>query len=177
MTKGTRIIIFFSLAVILTAIYWHFKGTIFPHDTVGLVIFSSLLMLSFNTLILEHYFTKPTDVLASSIAILLTITPIRKDLLNLGVWYDILFFFSLTLGILSVVSLVLFTPNKPEETLVNKISKLIKDFVVKFGSSKVQFFCLFVLTLFFYTDSKSHYFLFLFIYSAFVLIDPWKFIF
>lgn len=176
MTKGLRLIVFFSLAVLLTAIYWYFKGTIFPQDTVGLVIYSSLLMLSFNTLILEHYFTKPTDVLASSIAVLLTITPIRKDLINLGIWYDKLFFFSLGLGILSVASLALFAPNKPEDTTQNKISKLLKDFVVRFGSSKVQFFCLFVLTMFFYIDSKSHYFLFLFSYSAFVLLDPWKFI-
>lgn len=176
MTKGLRLIIFFALAIILTTIYWFFKGTIFPHDTIGLVVYSSLLMLSFNTLILEHYFTKPTDVLASSIAVLLTITPIRKDLVNLGVWYDILFFFSLTLGILSVASLALFAPNNPEDTTQNKISKLLKDFVTRFGSSKVQFFCLFVLTMFFYIDSKSHYFLFLFLYSAFVLLDPWKFI-
>lgn len=176
MTKGFRLIIFFALAALLTAIYWYFKGTIFPQDTVGLVIYSSLLMLSFNTLILEHYFTKPTDVLASSIAVLLTITPIRKDLINLGVWYDSLFFFSLGLGVFAVASLALFAPNKPEATTQNKISKLLKDFVVRFGSSKVQFFCLFVLTMFFYIDSKSQYFLFLFIYSAFVLLDPWKFI-
>ena len=176
MTKGARLVIFFALAVILTAIYWYFKGTVFPHDTIGLVIYSSLLMLSFNTLILEHYFTKPTDVLASSIAVLLTITPIKKDLVNLGLWYNAIFFFSFTLGILSVISLGLFAPNKPEDTFQNKISKLIKDFVVSFGNSKVQFFCLFVLTLFFYIDSKSQYFLFLFLYSAFVLIDPWKFI-
>ena len=176
MTKGLRLIIFFALAVILTAIYLYFQGAIFPQDTVGLVIYSSLLMLSFNTLILEHYFTKPTDVLASSIAVLLTITPIRKDLVNLGIWYDILFFFSFGLGILSVASLALFSPNNPEDTTQNKISKLLKDFVTRFGGSKVQFFCLFILTMFFYIDSKSHYFLFLFIYSAFVLLDPWKFI-
>ncbi len=176
MTKELRLIIFFALAVLLTSIYWYFNETIFPKDTVGLVIYSSLLMLSFNTLIIEHYFTKPTDVLASSIAVLLTITPIRKDLINLGVWYDTLFFFSLGLGILSVAALALFAPNKPEDNTQNKISKLIKDFVVRFGSSKVQFFCLFVLTMFFYIDSKSQYFLFLFIYSAFVLLEPWKFI-
>ena len=168
MTKGARLIVFLFLAVLLTAIYWYFKGTIFPHDTVGLVIFSSLIMLSFNTLILEHYFTKPTDVLACSIAVLLIITPIKKDLINLGGWYDVMFFFSLAFGILSVGSLALFDPNK--------ISKLIKDFVVRFGSSRVQFFCLFVLTIFFYLDSKSPYFLTLFLYSAFVLLDPWKFI-
>jgi hypothetical protein len=176
MTKGTRLIIFFALAVILTAIYWFFNGTPFPSDTVGLVIFSSLLMLSFNSLILEHYFTKPTDVLATSIAVLLTITPIRKDLVNLGNWYDTLFLFSLTLGVLSVISLAMFDPNKSEDNAQNKISKLFKDFVTRFGNSKVQFFCLFILTIFFYVDSKSQYFLYLFIYSAFVLLDPWKFI-
>ena len=176
MTKGIRLIIFSGLAVWLTAIYFYYNGTIFPQDTIGIVIYSSLLLLSFNTLILEHYFTKPTDVLACSIAILLLISPLKKELINLGGWYDFIFFFTLSHGVLSVASLALFAPNKPEDTTQNKISKLIKDFVVRFGSSKVQFFCLFVLTLFFYVDSKSKYFLFLFIYSAFVLLDPWKFI-
>ncbi len=176
MTKGIRIVIFIALAIILISIYWFFKGTAFPNDTIGLVIFSSLLMLSFNTLILEHYFTKPTDVLATSVAILMTITPIRKDLEKLGSWYDALFCFSLILGILSIASLALFNPNKPIENKQNKISKMIKDFVTRFGSSKVQFFCLFILAMFFYIDSKSQYFVFLFLYSAFVLLDPWKFI-
>ncbi len=176
MTKGIRLIIFIALAVLLTVIYWFFKGAIFPEDTIGIVIFSSLLMLSFNTLILEHYFTKPTDVLAASIAILLLITPIKKDLVNLGAWYDALFLVTLGFCVLSVLSLALFAPKKSEDALQNKISRLLKDFVVRFGSSKVQFFCLFVLTLFFYIDSKSQYFLFLFIYSAFVLLDPWKFL-
>ena len=35
---------------------------------------------------------------------------------------------------------------------------------------------MFILTIFFYIDSKSQYFLFIFLYSAFVLLDPWKFI-
>lgn len=176
MTKSIRLVIFSALAVVLSVIFWYFKGTVFPQDTVGLVIYIALLMLSFNTLIIEHYFTKPTDVLAASISVLLVISPIKKDLLNMGGWFDALFLFCISLAILSVASLALFEPNKPEDTTQNKISKLIKDFVVRFGNSKVQFFCLFVLTLFFYIDSKSQYFLFLFVYSAFVLLDPWKFI-
>jgi hypothetical protein len=176
MTKGIRLIIFSALAAWLTALYFYYNGTIFPKDAIGIVIYSSLLLLSFNTLILEHYFTKPTDVLACSIAILLLIAPIRNELISLGGWYDFIFFYTLAHGVLSVASLALFAPNKPEYTPQNKISKLLKDFVVRFGNSKVQFFSLFVLTLFFYVDSKSKYFLFLFIYSAFVLLDPWKFI-
>ncbi len=133
-------------------------------------------MLSFNSLILEHYFTKPTDVLSASIAVLLIIVPIPEDLKDLGNWYNTIFFFSFTCGILSVLSLVLLDSDQPDECNRNKIAKLIKDFVTRFGSSKVQFFCLFVLTAFFYLDSKSQYFIFLFMYSAFVLLDPWKFI-
>ena len=175
-TKGLRLVVFVGLAVILSSIYWFFKGSVFPKDTIGLVIFSSLLMLSFNTLVVEHYFTKPTDVLACSVSVLLLITPLRNELSNLGPWYSALFFYSMSLGVLSIASLALFSPDKPEDITQNIISKLIKDFVVRFGNSKIQFFSLFILTLFFYIDSKSQYFIFLFIYSAFVLIDPWKFV-
>ena len=61
-------------------------------------------------------------------------------------------FYSLSLAILSIASLALFDTEKPEEITRNKISKFLKDFVVRFGNSKVQFFILFVLTLFFYID-------------------------
>lgn len=176
MTKGTRLIVFLAFASLLSIIYWHFNATIFPKDTIGFVIYSSLLLLSFTSLILEHYFTKPTDVLASSIAVLLTITPIQKSLAEFGVWYNVLFFFIFSLSVISVFSLALFAPDKSEDAPQNKISRLLKDFVVRFGNSKVQFFSLFILTLFFYVDSKSQYFLILFLYSAFVLLDPWKFI-
>lgn len=175
MTKGLRLILFISLALILTAIYWYFQGSIFPKDTIGILVYSSLLMLSFNALILEHYFTKPTDVLSASIAVLLIITPLKTELSNLGIWYDLMFYFSLIIGILALASLALFEPDKPDELLKNRFSRIIKDFVVRFGNSKVQFFIVFVLTLFFYVESKSLYFLILFIYAAFVLLDPWKF--
>jgi hypothetical protein len=176
MTKGLRITVFIGLAVILSSIYWYFKGSPFPNEPVGIVLFTTLLMLSFTTLVLEHYFTKPTDVLASSIAIILLITPLKNELSNFGVWFTILFYFIIILGVLSIISLFLFNPLKSEETTQNKFSKVIKDLVVKFGSSKIQFFCVFVLTLFFYVDTKSPYFIVLFLYAGFVLTDPWKFL-
>ena len=163
MTKGIRIIVFVCLAVLLSLIYCYFKGSIFPQDTIGIVIYTSLLMLSFNTLILEHYFTKPTDVLATSISVLLLITPLKNELINLGNWFNALFYFSLLFGIMSIVSLALFDPQKPENNTQNIFSKNIKNFVVRFGNSKVQFFCVFILTLFFYIESKSEYFILLFI--------------
>lgn len=140
----------FSLAIILMAIYFFWKGSIFPDDTIGILVFSALLMLFFNSLILEHYFTKPTDVLAAAIAILLTITPIKKNLSSLGFWYDIYWFYVLSIGLLSVGSIVLFDPAGSPDNNKNIISKLIKDFVVTFGNSKVLFFILFNLTLLFY---------------------------
>ena len=176
MTKGLRLICFFSLAIMLMAIYFFWKGSIFPNDVIGILVFSALLMLSFNTLILEHYFTKPTDVLAAAIAILLTITPIKANLLSFGMWYDIYWFYVLAIGLLSVGSIVLFDPIGSPDNKKNIISRFIKDFVVTFGNSKVLFFILFMLTLLFYVDSKSPYYLILFFYSAFVLIDPWKFL-
>ena len=98
MTKGMRLISFVSLALILIAIFFFWIGSPFPSSIDGLIIFSALLMLSFNTLILEHYFTKPTDVLASSIAILLTITPLKNSLTSLGVWYSIYWFYNQIYG-------------------------------------------------------------------------------
>jgi hypothetical protein len=176
MTKGMRLISFVSLALILIAIFFFWIGSPFPSSIDGLIIFSALLMLSFNTLILEHYFTKPTDVLASSIAILLTITPLKNSLTSLGVWYSIYWFYVIIIGTLSVISIILFEPNAAPELIKNSISRWLKDFVTKFGNSKILFFLLFIITLLFYVDSNSPYFLILFFYSAFILIDPWRYI-
>lgn len=59
MTKGLRLICFLSLAVMLMAIYFFWKGSIFPDDIIGILVFSALLMLSFNSLI-SMYFSLPS---------------------------------------------------------------------------------------------------------------------
>lgn len=175
MSKGLRIFFFIIFVLILLLISFLWKGRVFPEDTVGIIVFSSLLMLSFSVLFIEHYFTKPSDVLSSSIGILLLITPLRNNVLDFNLWYDIFYFYTIIIAIFSLTSLLFYNPEYDETILSNRISKALKDFVVRFGNSKILFSLLLFLTLVFYVKSETIYFFILFLYAGLILTDPWKY--
>jgi hypothetical protein len=127
-------------------------------------------------LFVEHFFSKPTDVLASSISILLLLSPIKSELLTMGVWYDAFFIYNLLLVILSLVALLLLDSEKAADSVVNRVSLNIKIFVTAFGNGKFLFYALFILSLLFYVDNQSNEFLILFGFSVVILlIDPKKY--
>jgi hypothetical protein len=178
MTKGVRLTVFIIFVLLVTGIFIQFGNQMISYNqNIKVLIFSSALMLAFGTLVLEHYFTKPTDVLSSAISILLAITPLQQDLSpGMGAWYWVLIAWVASLAILSLASLALFDPDAPPHLRRNIISRLLKDFTTRFGSSKSQYFLLLILSMLFYVDGKSELFLALFFYSCFALLDPWKFI-
>jgi asparagine N-glycosylation enzyme membrane subunit Stt3 len=87
MPKGQRIIVFLSVLLLLLVGYFVFKTPIDYLGNKGIVIISSLIMLSFTTLMAEHFFTRPTDVVASAVSILLLLSPIHSELKDMGLWY------------------------------------------------------------------------------------------
>ena len=130
-------------------------------------------MLSFVTLFLEHFFTTPTDVVASTLAILLVLSPLRDKLSRFGVWYDLFYAYNLALLIISLSSLLLVDEAKTRASIQNRAALHLKRFSTYFGQGRFLFFVLFVLTLFFYVDNQSKEFIILFVYAAIILlIDP-----
>src|SRR4030042_5878650 len=97
MNKIQRIILFMITLGLVFVVFRVATGNWIPTSDVFVVIFSALVMLSFVTLFLEHFFTTPTDVLASTIAILLLLAPLRAQLANLGRWYEGFFAYNLVL--------------------------------------------------------------------------------
>ena len=83
MNKSQRVIVFIIALLILSVIFYFWRGNLLPSSPWMTVIFTSLVMISFVTLFLEHWFTKPSDVLATSISILLVLAPLRNQLRNL----------------------------------------------------------------------------------------------
>lgn len=177
MTKSRRITLFVITSALLFVIFYINTGRAFPSSEQSVVLFAALLMLSFVTLFLEHFFTTPTDVLASTIAILLLIAPLQSQLSNLGLWYWIFFGYNLFLLLTSLTALLLLDDDKSSAALQNRVSSVLKRFSVFFGNGRFLFFALFLLTLFFYVDSQSRQFLVLAGYaSAILLIDPKAFV-
>lgn len=176
MTKGRRIILFTGILGFLGIIYWQYQANINSLGPPGIVILSTLVMLAFVTLILEHFFTKPTDVIANNIAILLLLAPLHLILTRFGVWYPILISYNLvTLGT-ATVALLLLDKDKPPDSLQNRTSNELNRFCTFFGNGKFLWFALFALSLLFYVDSQSSLFLLLFGFaSVILLIDPSKY--
>jgi predicted membrane protein len=107
-----------------------------PTSDIFVVIFSALVMLSFVTLFLEHFFTKPTDVLASTISILLLLSPLHSQLSKLGIWYEIFYVYNVILLLVALFALLLVDEEKSSASLQNKISLNLKRFAVFFGNGR-----------------------------------------
>lgn len=177
MSKGTRIVVFVAILVALTVIYLLQRPSITGLGEPGIVLMSALLMLAFISLLVEHFFTKPTDVVASTVAILLLLAPLQVPLERFGLWYVLLFSYSCFLLLTSLVSMFLLNPNRPETSWDNRTARVLHLFSVRLGNGKLLWFALFALTLLFYVDSQSNLFLVLFAFSAIViLLDPTKFL-
>ena len=88
--KLNRIALFVISFILLFVVFKFATGDYTPQSDIFVVLFSSLVMLSFITLFLEHFYTKPTDVLASTISIILLLSPLLSQtpaLLVCG-WYS-----------------------------------------------------------------------------------------
>ena len=177
MSKGSRIKLFVITSSLLLLVFYITTGNALPSSEHSIILFSALIMISFVTLFLEHFFTSPTDVAASTIAILLLLAPMQTQLKSFGQWYWIFFGYNILLLFTSIVALLLIDSNKSSMTLQNRISLTLKKFSVSFGNGRWLFFALFLLTLFFYVDSQSPQFLILAAYaSVILLINPKRFI-
>lgn len=176
MTKGKRVVLFIATFLLLLPVFYFTDGRLFPRDDIPVVLFSSLVMLSLVTFFLEHFFTSPTDVLASTISILLILSPLHERLSRFGKWYWVFFGYNLLLLLTSLIALLLVSADDSASSLRNRISSHLKRFSTFFGNGRFLFFMLFFLTLAFYSDSHSSQFLLLSGYaSVILLIDPKRF--
>ena len=177
MTKGKRILVFLITMIGLSIIVLVIRNSLIVPSEISVLIYSSMIMLSFTVLFVEHFFTKPADVLANTISILLAIAPLHSTLSKMGVWYWIFFFYNLVFLIISLLSLLLLDGQKASSSLQNRISNNLKRIATFFGNGRFLYFALLALALLFYVDTQSKNFLILFGYIAIILlIDPKKFV-
>lgn len=173
MTKVQRVAVFITTLLILILVYYLTYPLASPD--IDTLIFTSLITLSFVILFIEHFFSTPTDVLANSLAILIVLAPLRLQLSNMGIWYWIVFIYTLVIGLAALISLLLVAKNQPANSTQNRIASGLKTISVTFGNGKVLYFLLFISAMFFYVNIQSNDFLILFIYaSLLLLINPSK---
>lgn len=160
---------------VLGFIFWQAHTSLSLPATIETIIFSAAFMLAFTILFLEHFFAKPSDVLSSALAILLTLSPVKNELVGLGQWYWILWGYALTQAIMALLSLFLADQTKSQDCKQNRIAAWLKNICTHTGNGRVLFASLFFMTVLFYVDSQSTSFLFLAAFASFwLLIDPKK---
>ncbi|MDT3737484.1 MAG: ATP-binding protein [Denitratisoma sp.] len=175
MTKGQRITIFLGTMLLLGIVYWLNRSPIIAMGDRAVVVFSALVMLSFVTLLAEHYFTRPTDVVASAISVLLLISPVHPILAETGGWYWALWSYSAVFLILSLLSLLLLDQNRSASATTNRVSKALYTISITLGNGRLIWFSVFVVTALFYVDNQSTLFVILLIYAGVLLaVDPAK---
>lgn len=173
MTKNQRIVVFFLLALVLTWMVYFTPTSANAAEPITGLIFSTLLLLSFTVLLAEPFFSRPTDVLAAGVSLLLTLVPARALLAPLGRWYWFLFFYALLAVLLATTALLLLNRDKGSHAWQNRASSFLNTLTSRGAPGKLQYFCLFLLTLVHFVPSQSNQFLSLALFSGFVvLVEP-----
>lgn len=177
MSKGRRIAIFTICAVLLALVFLMSRQELGLPAEIMAVLFSSMLMISFVALFLEHWFTVPTDVISSTISILLVMAPMHVLLSSIGPLYWLFFGYNLLLLVTSLTTLLLVDEKAPSSATRNRASLFLKRFSTFFGNGRFLYTVLFFLVLVFFADSRSYAFILLGLYvAAVLLIDPKKYI-
>ena len=177
MTKTRRIFLFLISTALLLLLFWLTTGSAFPRSDQSIVLFTALIMISFVTTFIEEFFTAPSDVLSSTISILLLIAPLHTQLSRFGAWYWRFFFYNLALLLCSLTALLLLNSDKAPGCFQNRISRTLKRIATSFGNGRFLYCLLFLLTLLFYVDSQSGRFFALSCYAALIiLVDPKRFV-
>ena len=174
MKQRARIALFLVVMVLLGVAAWFTWNDLGQaSESIKVVIFTALAMLAFVSLFIEHFYTKPADVLASTLSLILLLAPIRPDLTLLGVWYWILLGYTATFFVTALVALLLLDPNDNPDTIGNRWSGRLRDFCGHLGNGRILYFATFFTVLLFYVDTQKPAFLILFSFAALVLLaDP-----
>ena len=174
MNKGLRIVLFILSMLTLLVVVLS-SGNFFQDETTKSIIISCLIMMAFVALLVEHFFTKPADVLATATSILLLLSPIKNNLSKFGIWFDIIFFYNLVFALIALSSILLLQREQSEKSIRNIVAEYLKVFCLKFATSKYLYFFVLISTMLFYTDKQNEYFIIIFLFSIIVLmIEPEK---
>ena len=170
MTKTTRIILFIITFFPLLFIPYLWQGTIILTQTMPVLLWSALVVMAYTSFFIEHYFTKPTNVLVSTLTILLMLLPLREQLLEWGAWYNFFLSYNFVCLVPALLSLSLANQNDSQDSWKNKIAFWCKEFSTYFGNGKFLYSALFVLTLIFYKELSVEWLIALLLYVSYLLV-------
>jgi len=165
-----RFIIFMTCLVIFALSYYFHSGSFLPSaDTKDLWFYSGLFMVLFSMLFIEPYYSSPKNVITNATPLLLVFLAIKSSFINQTFWWVALTFL-LAIIFLSVLAMAIEDKNNSPEYFKNRISNILKRFVVTVGTGRILYSCVFVYFLLSYYSIQDRYTLVLFIFWFLVLL-------
>lgn len=140
---------------------------IFNTDNPFYVVFiAAALMLILGSYITEPYFSKPSDVIAKSIAMLLVLSSINNSDVLIG--YNFLKWYSIAIGFMAIFSILLL--EFPRKVMFQRNLTLITTYL---GRPKIFFSILYLLALFsFFSDNPQEYVTLLLFWAILIFNEP-----
>ena len=139
LSQNQRIIIAFSYLAILLGLFKIVGGNIGnlawnTNIDSSIWFYSGAFMIILGAYIVEPFFTKPSNVIANSTAVLIALFGLSNKQALFG--YTFIFYYALTILTLGIVTIIL---KDVKTDFWRKVSKSLYWFVVNFGASKVIF--------------------------------------
>lgn len=139
LTQNQRILVAFSYLAILFGLFNVVGGDV---ESIAwkagvdssIWFYSGAFMIILGAYIVEPYFTKPSDAIANSAAVLIALFGLSAKQNLLG--YDFIFYYTIAVLVFSVITIIL---KDDSEGFSRKIGKVLYWYVENFGASKVIF--------------------------------------
>jgi hypothetical protein len=173
MGQGPRLLFFLVTVILAVGSILLWPDYVVVSSTVKVILFASLITAAFSATLIEHFFTKPTDVVANATAALLLVLPARQELASLGWIYWGVATYYVTAIVTAATSILLYSFARDTSPRLIQASQLLKVVAVRIGNFKLIYGAAFYSTLFFYVQNSSTIFLVLATYfMAVLLLEP-----
>jgi len=169
----TRVFLMAVSVLILLGLSYIITGTLIPDNNMqGLIFQGSALLIVFGSLILEDKFTKPADAVINSVAVIISLIPVHTSSQD-SLW-NIIFFYSLFVGLCGIVNLTLIT-NKVVSDTRSRITKMTYQLSVVFGKAEIIFSMVFLYAVFsFYGLQSEQTALLIIFWGFYICLMPLK---
>ena len=163
---------FFVLFVVLVGVLFLLPPTNpqIQSEEATAILVSAMVLVSFCGLLLEHFFTRPTDVIAAGVSILLLLIPSRTLLNPWGVWYWVFGVYEAIAVLLATIALLLLTDRQAASSKRNRISTTLKTLTTRLASGRAQYFLLSLFMVIFFVEPRTTSWILFFLYGVGVMI-------
>lgn len=153
-----RVIFLLIYVVSLWFLFQYLGHSILQNNPLDVLIFSTLVALAINSLLMSCFFETPKDVIASSLNILILISSLYVLDSFPQTLFNILLIYALICLFLSTTSVMFYSPEEAPDCLKQRTSLFLKKLSICLGESKIIFSFLIIVVLISMYSSQEMFF-------------------